>query len=183
MVIYTRALSAVLIAPLVIGGLVGCSAQSREISTPQTTNTSSPNILMTEQEALDAAQKTYGEYLAMSDLIAQEGGVNPERLSPLVSQGLLGAEESGFNEISSNRLHAVGNSRFDRFKLQVWTGRELTSYLCIDHSEIRLLDINSEDVTNPSRIDRYPLQITFSFEEGNKPKIESSETWTGENYC
>jgi hypothetical protein len=183
MVIYKRALSASLLAPLVIAGVVGCSTQPREPSKPHSTSASSPVVVITEQEALDAAQKAYGEYLAMSDLIAQEGGVNPERLKPLVSEGLLGAEESGFLEISSNGWHAEGNSRFDRFNLQVWTGTKLTSYLCIDHSDIRLLDINSVDVTNPSRIDRYPLQITFAFEEGHNPIIESSETWTGENYC
>ncbi|MDH6533247.1 hypothetical protein M2119_001484 [Aurantimicrobium minutum] len=177
------ALSATLIAPVVLFGIVGCAQQPAEKPALENSESSVLPIEMTEQEALEAAQSAYAEYLAMSDLIAQEGGVNPERMEPYVSPELLKDEITGFQVIENNAWHAEGNSFFDNFAMQVKSGSKLTTYLCIDHSRIRLFDKTSTDVTSPSRIDRYPLQVTFALEDGTNFKIESSETWVGENFC
>jgi hypothetical protein len=182
MVITTRALGAVLLMPLVLGGIVGCSAQQGEESIPPSTASSSPSNMVSEQEALDAAQKAYSEYLAMSDLIAQEGGLNPERLQPFVTEQQFRNELEGIANYSSKNLHLAGGSSFDSVHIANPDLQHFGIYLCIDNSKARIFDSVETDVTPEGRVDRWPLIVSFT-QQSESLIVSGSETWTGSNFC
>lgn len=168
--------------PVVALSLTACSVTS---TTPAPVNTSSAETpaFATDEEALAAAQAAYAEYLQVSDQIARDGGANPERLSKYVSNSLFDEEIKGFQEIQTSALKAIGNSKFDTLHLQSNDGGSISTYLCIDHSMIRIFDTSGTDVTNPTRSDRIPLVVTFQVLNNDRLIIEKSETWSGENYC
>jgi hypothetical protein len=182
MVIYKRALSASLLAPLVIAGVVGCSTQPREELTPQKSDSAPESAVMTEQEALDAAQQAYGEYLAMSDLIAQEGGLNSERLKPFVTDEQYTNETEGLSNYSSSNLHLAGSTSFDSVHIANPDPQNFSVYLCIDNTNARIVDSRDLDVTPLGRVERWPLVVSFSF-QSESHLVSGSETWTGSNFC
>lgn len=137
---------------------------------------------MTEQEALDAAQRAYADYLAMSDLIAQEGGVNPNRLSGLVTPDQFQNEAEGLASYASNGFHLVGSSSFDSVHIANSDLNNFSLYLCIDNSNARIHNSENSDVTPTSRVDRWPLLVDFSI-QSNIALVSGSETWTGTNFC
>jgi hypothetical protein len=181
MVIYTRVLTATLLLPLVLGGVVGCSTLPSEPSTPHNTDAPSLGVVMTEQEALDAAQKAYGEYLAMSDLIAQEGGVNPERLMPFVTEANYSSELNAFQSIQLHSQHLEGKTEFDSMHIQNSEGEKIVTYLCLDVSQARLLNSDNSVVSVPAL--RWPLIVRFATSSNGLLAVDGSETWTGTNFC
>lgn len=168
--------------PLIAIALAGCSTQqpTEEISTAAAQE---QPLFSSDEEALAAAQAAYANYLEVSDQIARDGGANPERLKGLVSKSLYSDELSGFKQLQDAAWFASGRSTFDGVHLQKTSGSEISAYLCIDHSQIRLLDAGGLDVTSPSRVDRYPLVVTFSSSDNGVLTIDSSNTWSGQNFC
>ncbi|MEG0362407.1 MAG: hypothetical protein RR600_01155 [Aurantimicrobium sp.] len=168
--------------PLIAIVLAGCSAQT---PAPQETTaaTEQKPLFATDAEALAATEAAYANYLEVSDQIARDGGANPERLKGLVSDALYKDEVIGFQQIAQDQSVAVGASNFDTVHLQGYDAKSVSTYLCIDHSQIHLQNRSGEDVTSPNRVDRYPLVVTFSSEGNGNLKIESSETWSGQNFC
>ncbi|HEU4807654.1 MAG TPA: hypothetical protein VFT01_05275, partial [Homoserinimonas sp.] len=81
--------------------LSGCVPQDPEVVPPPEPSTEP--VFASDEEALAAATDVYKAYLAMSDLIAQEGGREPERLEPYVSVDLLKEEEQAFESIAHDQ--------------------------------------------------------------------------------
>src|SRR5690606_24012229 len=75
--------------------LSGCVQQGPEVTPPPEPSTTP--IFASDEEALAAATEAYEAYLAMSDLIAQEGGVNPERIESVAVRKALADALEGFS--------------------------------------------------------------------------------------
>ena len=168
--------------PLIAIALAGCSTQ-QPAPQPSASTTEEKPLFSSDEEALAAAQAAYANYLEVSDQIARDGGANPERLKGLVSSDLYKDEEAGFAQLEHSELFAIGTSAFDSVHIQGSGSNSVSTYLCIDHSQIRLHDSKGNDVTSLERVDRYPLVVNFNFDQGGKPTISSSETWSGQNFC
>ena len=168
--------------PLIAVALAGCSAQQPAPKETAAAAAQKP-LFASDEEALAAAQAAYANYLEVSDQIARDGGANPERLKGLVSDSLYTDEVSGFQQIAQEQSIAVGSSSFDTIHLQGIDSKSLTTYLCIDHSQIHLQNLSGQDVTSPNRVDRYPLVVTFASDGNGSLIIESSESWSGQNFC
>lgn len=168
--------------PLIAIALAGCSAQQPTPKESAAATEQKP-LFATDEEALAAAQTAYANYLDVSDQIARDGGANPERLKGLVSNSLYIDEEKGFQQIAQEESFAVGKSTFDNVHIQGLDSNSITSYLCIDHSQIHLENLSGQNVTNPNRVDRYPLVVTFASDGKGELIIESSESWSGQNFC
>jgi hypothetical protein len=181
MVIYTRVLTATLLLPLVLGGVVGCSTLPSEPSTPHNTTAPTSGVVMTEQEALDAAQKAYGEYLNVSNQILQEGAIHPEELKDFLSEDQYEQEKKTLSEISQNEQHLEGIVKFDGLHLQEISQSSISVYLCLDASEARVIDKLGDSPTLTAQ--RWPLLVTFSKNSDDRLLIFGSETWTGTNFC
>jgi hypothetical protein len=173
--------------PLIAIALAGCSAQQPAPQASTATAEEKP-LFTTDEEALAAAQAAYAHYLEVSDQIARDGGANPERLKGLVSNVLL-AESTDFAEqIFKQGLHSEGSSLTDTFHIQGRSGNGseeiISSYVCLRLSQVRIIDESGLDVTPSTRQDSLPMLLSFSINQKTQNLIlDSSEVWTGSNFC
>lgn len=173
--------------PLIAIALAGCSTQQPTEETSTAAAQEQP-LFSSDEEALAAAQVAYANYLEVSDQIARDGGANPQRLKGLVSDELLDSSSDFANQILSQQLIAVGQSQTDSFHVQSRSisseGETISIYVCLRLSGVRILDVSGQDVTPASRQDSLPMLLTFKADR-SEPKLvlDSSEVWTGTNFC
>src|SRR5690554_677027 len=141
-------LAAVSLAAAVL--LSGCVLQEPEV-VPPPESTTEP-VFASDEEALAAATDAYEEYLAMSDLIAQEGGKDPERIAPFVTEEWLEEELTGFELLRDSGRRINGSSSFTNVRIQQNQQEEdgrayVVIYVCSDESEIQVVDARGDDVT------------------------------------
>ncbi len=168
--------------------MTGC-AQSGPVATPHVSESAKP-LFASDADALAAATKAYAAYLQMSDLIAQEGGVHPERLAPLVTPEWLKHEREASANLAASKRHQDGATTFDRPTLQSYSSgaggeTNVGVYVCLDLSETRLLDDNKVDVTPVGVQARFPFVISFISKSSSAAALllDGSEAWDGKNYC
>ncbi|MDH6255315.1 hypothetical protein [Aurantimicrobium minutum] len=167
--------------PLIAIALAGCSAQPPAPKEATAAPEQKP-LFATDAEALAAAEAAYANYLEVSDQIARDGGANPERLKGLVSDELLKSQYSSYENAALSKLKASGSSTFYNFKLQQFKPGQLSNYVCLDVSGIRVLDESGLDATPADRPNLLPLSLSW-LQKGNQIVLESSDVWTGENFC
>ncbi len=168
--------------------LVGCSSHNPAVM-PVPEPTSTP-VFASDDDALAAATEAYAKYLAVSDEITADGGLNAERISDLVTLQQYESEAEAFDEYSDRKLHTQGNSAFDIVGLQRYSpgtngSAEIGVYICVDVSGVKIMNSLNEDVTPASRMNRYPLEVEFEV-SGRSPeeiKVARSETWSGTDFC
>ncbi len=167
--------------------LSGCVPED-PVVVPPAEQTVEP-MFATDEEALAAATDAYKAYLEMSDLIAQEGGKDPERIAPYVTNSALEDQTSQFSPFQESSLRTVGATAFDGMKLQQFSelqpGRaEVVTYVCLDVSAVQVINSSGKDVTPQSRDNRLPLEVEFE-NQGQRGKllVSRSETWPGSDFC
>ena len=167
--------------PLIAIALAGCSAQP---PAPQETTaaTEQKPLFATDSEALAAAEAAYANYLEVSDQIARDGGANPERLKGIVSDHLYKESSDVFSTYQTNSIKVDGNTSFDSLHVADISSKVATFYVCLDVSGTNLLSADLEIVTPQNRQSRLPIVFGIS-KTGEMFKIESSEVWSGRNYC
>jgi len=168
--------------------LTGC-AQPDPVVTSRATSTVKP-LFASDADALAAATKAYAAYLKMSDLIAQEGGANPERLAPLVTPKWLKSQTTSFHEMAKSGNRQMGETTFEVDRLQQLDdqgtkGTQVVIYVCADLSKTKLLDSSGKDVTPPGVQTVVPFEETLQTENGHGAALLISEetVWTGKNFC
>lgn len=171
---------ALIAVPAIALALAGCSTQ--EPAAQPTTSTELMPLFASDEEALAAAEAAYTNYLQVSDQIARDGGANPERLKGLVSQGLLESQFDTYREVTAKKVKALGASTFFNFKLQQTSANNVSNYVCLDVSGIRVVDSSGVDVTPIDRPNLLPLSLNWNV-KGSQLILDSSEVWTGENFC
>jgi predicted small lipoprotein YifL len=164
--------------------LTGCGGGD-PLPTLPPTPTATP-VFASEEEALAAAEAAYAAYLEMSNLISSEGGVDPERIEPFVTDQRLVDELRGFGTLSELNLRTVGTSSFTVLELQRYEesdgGAEIAFYACSDLSGSRVIDEAGEDVTPPERDDRMVLEVVLrTIPPLDRLVLESDETWLGQD--
>ena len=162
---------------LAVSGCVG----SEPLPTLPATPTATP-IFASEEEALAAAADAYAEYGATSDLIASEGGEDPERIEPFVTPERLPVEMKGFEALRDSGLRIVGSTTFEVLDLQrvdsYGEDLEVVFYACLDLSASRAVDADGVDVTPANREDRLMLEVLMRTVGGELPLLlESDEQW------
>ena len=175
----------VVLAVLAAVVLCGCT-QKDPVVIPEPEPSSAP-IFESDEEALAAAEVAYGEYLKVSNEITADGGEGAERIERLLSADRDQATLGNFDEYVSRRIHTTGSSSFDSMDLQqlIDSGdgeATVALYLCLDVSEVRILDSNGNDVT-PARQERLPLEIQYEATPGPTLKLLASDLWTGDDFC
>ncbi|GHF03886.1 hypothetical protein [Pseudolysinimonas yzui] len=163
--------------------LAGCDGGTPIPTLPPTP--SATPIFASEEEALAAAEQAYEAYREMSDLISGEGGVEPERIAPYVTDDRLTDELRGFQTLREAGLRIAGEATFKVLDLQryeeVAGDAEVVFYACSDLSGSRVLDANGVDVTPVDRVDRLVLEVVVRTVGGSKPLLlESDNSWPGE---
>jgi hypothetical protein len=174
-------------ALLALAMLSGCVPAATHTSTP--TPEATP-LFATDDEALAAATKAYAAYLKMSDTIAHDGGAHPERLNKYVSLDLAATDERGFADFRTNRWKSIGTTTFDNQKLQQYDPAALAGsatisvYLCVDVSNVNVIDSSGKSMVSPKRPDRGPVLATFALDPSSRALIvESSDPWKDASIC
>jgi hypothetical protein len=148
-------------------------------------------IFESDEEALAAAEEAYGAYLAVSDSVLNEGGVDSERLLAVATEELYGKASEGFASFEANGWHGTGFTSFDSLELQSYFTDALPGeqtiavYVCVDLSDVDVVDSNGISVVSDSRIDRSPYVVGFTTVNTGDPSllVSSDEPWDGSNFC
>jgi hypothetical protein len=164
--------------------LAGCGGGD-PIPTLPPTPTATP-LFASEEEALAAAEEAYAAYSAMSDKISSEGGVDPERIRPFVTEERFQDELRGFETLRESNLRTEGTATLEVLQIQRYDeasgDAEVVFYACWDASASRVLNAVGEDVTPPDREDRLVLEVFVRTIDGALPLVvESDEAWLGES--
>lgn len=177
-----------LVGALTIAGMLlfsGCGGGDPIPTLPPTP--SATPIFASEEEALAAAEEAYAAYSEMSDAISSEGGAEPERIAPFVTEDQLEREVETAEYFSSRSLRAVGSPTVTYFQLQQFSesvnGAEIVVYVCLDVSETRVVDATGTDVTPPNRESIVPLEVEFEGEAADALLVSRSEVWSGSSFC
>ncbi|MHA6695759.1 hypothetical protein [Homoserinimonas sp. A520] len=180
-------LAAVTIAVAML--LSGCVPQDPEI-TPPPEPTTEP-IFASDEEALAAATDAYAAYLAMSDLIAQEGGANPERIQSVAVRDALADAVEGYAVFQENGYRSSGNSQIRSVEFQYYSQAqsEITDiaavYACLDVTNVDVVDSSGVSVVESSRPDVQLFEVTFDVLTLEPPEliVASRDPWSGDNSC
>lgn len=175
-----RTLSAGVVISITALVLAGCASPPQDL--PEAQETPSLESTLTEEQALALAEKTYAEYLAISDQIARDGGEGVERLKVLVSSELFDSEVQGFEEFKESGLQLIGQSGFTVDSVQNKSLSNFTTYLCLDRRGIKIQKNGEVTQESESVSTVFPLVVEFRPKEKNFI-IESSTLWNGENFC
>ena len=177
----------------VVGGLVlvgmlaltGCVEGDR-IPTLPPTPTSTP-IFASDEEALAAAEDAYAAYNEVSALIAMDGGADPERIAPFVTEDQLENELATYALYQEQQVHAEGRSTITRIELQQASEMagiaDIAIYACLDVTAVRILDSAGRDVTPPDRPSLVALEVSFEGHSLDELRVASSDIWSDSSFC
>jgi len=166
--------------------LTGCGGGDPIPTLPPTP--SATPIFASEEEALAAAEEAYAAYLSGWDLVASEGGVEPERLSEWAVGDFYQEELEGFETFRDNNWRAVGQSRLHSAKLQYLdvTGQDafpLAAYVCVDVSALDVVDASGNSVVSPSRPDLQAFEVFFEISSDQVLVPSVRDPWQSEPIC
>jgi hypothetical protein len=167
-------------AVLLVVALAGCSPDVPRMSPPPTPSVAP--LFASDDEALAAAEEAYTAYLAMSDEISHDGGANPERIAPFVTEERLAIELRTFNLQLEKGIRGSGSTASKSLGLQRFDDTEVIFYTCWDATGVRVLDANGVDVTPIDRDERLVLEVVMEAADGEL-LLESDEPWSGELSC
>ncbi|MGL4338875.1 MAG: hypothetical protein ACRCSP_00415 [Rhodoglobus sp.] len=149
-----------------------------------------PPVFASNDEALAAATEAYAAYLALDDQIGAEGGVNPERLEPLMTPKFFKKSLESYASSRERGIRTEGVSTFDSVKLTRYSDRVpgvafVDIYVCVDITAVRLIAADGSDITSADRLNRIPLQVGFEGKASELPtmRIARNEVWVGRNFC
>ncbi|MFN3707138.1 hypothetical protein [Microcella sp.] len=178
--------AAVLAAAVLGASLAACSDTTRIPPAPTGTDAAEP-LFASDEEALAAAVEAYEEFLAVSAAILQDGGADPERLRPLVSDEVYELESAGFQEARDSGLRLVGANELLHAELQQWSvtgdrSAEVITYVCLSNEEADIVDEAGESVVTEDRVTRLTFEVIIEF-VSKDTLISSSAPWTGASVC
>lgn len=160
--------------------LAGCMGGEPIPTLPPTPSTTP--VFASEEEALAAAEAAYAAYLEMSNLISSEGGVEPERIAPFVTEERLQVELRGFETLRGLGYRILGPASFEVLGTQRVEQSideiEVVFYVCWDGSLSRVVDASGVDVTPSDRVDRTTLEVVLRADDGDSTlRLAGDEEW------
>ncbi|MGW9630211.1 hypothetical protein ACWGST_05870 [Agromyces sp. NPDC055520] len=172
---------------LLLSGCTGADPAPSPLPSPSA-DAAGP-IFGSDEEALAAASKSYATYTATVDQLTQDGGADPERIRPVVADDYAAELLESLQRLSESGNHTTGATTFDQMKLvqrtEIDGAAEVTTYVCIDVSAVRVLSGAGADVTPSERTERRPLVATFvsSTQDPKELLPSGSEQWSGDDFC
>lgn len=154
-----RITAAAAVVALVIVAATGCTSPPSPTSTPTPTFTSA-------DQAYAAAEKTYRAYVdALNEVDLRDPKTFEAVYAWTTGEALEGAKKS-FTEMHSKGWKVSGLSTYDNLKLKsldevkhVFT---LMATVCLDVTDISVVDKDGGSVVPSDRLDRQPVLVTFA---------------------
>ncbi|GAA1061779.1 hypothetical protein [Agromyces bracchium] len=163
--------------------LAACAAPPPPVTPTPTTDAADTPLFATDEEALAAAVEAYEEYLAVSDSITADVGVDSARIREVTTPEFADFSEDDFAAFRDAGLRTEGSSTIDSAKLAEFSSNRVTFYGCQDVSAVKLLNSADEDVTPSDREPRIALVITAVAADGDALLVDGNEVWSGDNFC
>jgi hypothetical protein len=170
-----------IVASLVVASMTGC-LPSDPAPVPTVEATLEP-LFESDEEALAAAEELFIKYLAVSDLVAQEGGADPERLAEYVTQEWLDTEVEAFEKLAESGVRQVGTSRYSDATLQQASIDVVVMYVCTDSSGTRFVNGEGADVTPVDRQLNLRLEVTFAGSAEGDLLLDGISPWSDDAGC
>lgn len=176
-----------LVAPLLVLAMVGCTPTT--VIPPASPPSAEAPLFASDEEALAAATAAYEEFLAVSSQILQDGGREPERLIPLVSEEIYQTELEGFNEFQVNGWRAVGESELIEADLQQHipggsSNTQVVIYSCIGLAGTDVVSADSgESVIASDRPEVLAFEVAFESNPEGSLVIVEERLWSEAEIC
>ncbi|WP_438853848.1 hypothetical protein [Agromyces sp. M3QZ16-3] len=165
-------------------GLAACAAPTPSATPSQpATDAAEVPLFASDEEALAAAVEAYEAYLAVSDSITSDLGVDSTRIREVATPEFADFSEDDFAAFRDAGLRTEGSSTVDSPKLATSSSNRVTFYACQDVSAVRLFNGSDEDVTPADRETRVALVINAVASHGDALLIDGNEVWSGDNFC
>lgn len=161
---------------LLLSGCVGSPPPNAATPTPSVTP-----VFATEEEALAAAEAAYTRYLEVSDAIGADGGANPERIEPLVTQDWYEKELDVSLTIQKAAIQQVGATAFSFVEIQSYSDSDgianISIYTCVDFTNTWFVDSTNQRVS-PERPDIVSMLLSFEATGPQRLLLSGSEPWS-----
>lgn len=181
-----RAPFVALVSVVIMLGTSGCFASSPAPAPSTSAAPGASPLFASDEEALAAATEAYAAYLEVADSVGASGGVEVELLAQLVTSAYMENQRASYLSLGTSQIKTQGTSTFQAPRLQAFDSEfnQVTIYVCVDVSDVRIIGANGGDVTPPDRPATYPLTVRFATENAtSRLLVDSSESWTGDNFC
>ncbi|WP_022893793.1 hypothetical protein [Agromyces subbeticus] len=168
--------------------LSGCTGGGEPSPTPSASTDAAEPIFATDEEALAAAVAAYTAFEELSQTIAAEGGIEPERIERSVTSEYMPGLLEEFAQYQELGLRITGSASLDSFRLAEHSGGadrvSVTLYVCRDVSGVRVIDAAGVDVTPADRQLRTPLVADLVSKDGaDNLLVNGVELWPGDDFC
>lgn len=148
-----------LVATVLAAGLCGCAPDPFADPTPPPTPSGMVSGFASDEEAFAAAEATYRAYVdAVNDVVIADSDTYKPVFEWLTGEALRSSRES-LDSLRSRRLRVEGQTSVARIELrQMRSGAPIIS-VCLDVSDVELLDTKGESVVATSRPDVQALTV------------------------
>jgi hypothetical protein len=182
----TALVAAALGISLTTAGLVSCAEEGGPPITPGPAPGGAP-VFASEEEALAAAEGVYQRYLDVSNAVGATGWTDLGPLHTVERSVALEDELETASEFRAQGYRQVGDVTFDSLTLQQFEAPRpgavlITVYLCLDVTDVDLVDAKGRSVITPDRPDRQGVEVDIDDIEGVL-KVSRSEPWSGASFC
>ncbi len=173
-----------LLAPLLALALVGCTPTT--VIPPAGPPSEEVPLFASDEEALAAATEAYEEFLAVSSQILQDGGAEPERARPHLSDSVFAEELAGYEQFSQSGFRLIGQSRITNAVLQQWTqydlNAEIIAYFCVSLEGTDVVNGSGESIVTADRPEQSVFEIVLTGSRSDLV-IERKQVWSDESAC
>jgi hypothetical protein len=144
-------------------------------------------VFASDEEALAAAEEAYQRYLDVTNKVGSAGWFDTDPLREVERGTALQDELSTVEAFRTKGYKQIGLITFDSVTLQraeaSLPGQVLiTVYLCLDVTDVDLVDTDGQSVIGPDRPDRQGIEADIDDVEQSL-KVSRSEPWSGASFC
>lgn len=172
------------VAALLALALVGCATPA--VIPPAGPPSDEQPLFASDEEALSAATEAYEEFLAVSSQILQEGGEQPERITPYLSGQVLDDELEGYADFMESGYRLIGQSEITNAILQQWisdgNNAEVIAYFCVSLAGTDVLDSEGSSVVNEDRPSESTFEVVFTGQPDDLD-IARKQVWSDGSVC
>lgn len=168
--------------------LSGCIGAPDPTPTPSPPTSAAP-IFASDEEALAAAEAAYERYLKVVDDLTHNGGEDPDKLRDVATVAYSSELLASLERLRERGDRTEGTTKYDGMRLaernESGGAAEVSVYLCLDVSDVRVIDAAGIDITPPDRVARTPIQAHFESSASNPALLlpSGSESWPGDDFC
>ncbi|HWM32935.1 MAG TPA: hypothetical protein VNR36_01715, partial [Pseudolysinimonas sp.] len=167
-------------------GLISCTGPEGPPLPPGPAPSGTP-VFASDEEALAAAEGAYQRYLDVTNAVGAGGWKDTSPLEDVERGDALADELATAESYREAGYRQVGETTFDSLLLQRFQAPEpgailITVYLCLDVTNVDLLDEHGDSVVGPDRPDRQGVEVDIDDVDGSL-KLTRSEPWSGASFC